>query len=303
MPVTNKKIEQYLIVTHTILTNVRKDPETKERIKKQGFGDGVLGAGMKLLEEAESLYSGLLTTHAEQLKASSELQQEFDRLAKEFNLTRQILSCLLHDYPALILELGLNFQRKRTISGFIPQSINLYTNVKNKPHILEKVSLFDITPERMQAKLDSIEHLEDTSKRHSRLKGKCQSLCQKRDNKLAELKRFMKTLKTVLRFVFPANERQKLERLGISVRSTPKKKENVPGNAASEIQSHREQLRGTEDIPENTEMDLRHSVNHMDHRVSIPATLKTGIKERMKKKKNRKKSKKKSGRRKKKPDG
>ena len=55
----------------------------------------------------------------------------------------------------------------------------------------------------------------------------CIRVRQEHDRKLSEMKRFMKTLKAALRFIFPAHERQKLKRLGISVRSSPKKKENV----------------------------------------------------------------------------
>ncbi len=170
----------------------------------------------------EAIYQRLITVRKEQMKKSHQVKVQFDKVYGKMCGLVELLKSNFYDNPAMIKELGLKGSRSRSIPSFIEQAINFYTNMKDKPHILEAVATFGLTAERLQAELDEITVLQTLMKEHKNLIGENQRLTRERNLKLAEFRRYMNQLKTALFLVFGGENPQILERVGVFVRNRPR---------------------------------------------------------------------------------
>jgi hypothetical protein len=224
MILTNKSIEKYLENTRITLQSLKDDTYVKGVILSFGYTDERLDEGIALRGEVDEVYQELITRRGEQAKASLVLTKKYDEISKKFSYLVSIFKTAFYETPALVKELGLEGGRKRRIASFIIQAINFYNNIMSKPHILDSIARFELTPEKLQAELDEVTVLKDLHKQHTNLKGENQRLTLERDKRLAKLKRYMKQLKTILFMLFEEENPQILERLGIFVRNRPRPK-------------------------------------------------------------------------------
>jgi hypothetical protein len=166
MKITHKFIEKYLSDTHIILVSVKADEEVKGRIAEYGYHDNRLQQGLDMHAALEAIYQRLITVRKEQLKKSHQVKVQFEKVFGKMCGLVDILKSNFYDNPGIIKELGLKGSRSRSIPSFIEQAINFYTNMKDKPHILEAVATFGLTAERLQAELDEITVLQTLMKEH-----------------------------------------------------------------------------------------------------------------------------------------
>jgi hypothetical protein len=221
MIITNKHVEQYLDQTRIILERVKEDTAVKELIVTYGYTDERLDEGIALYSQVDSLYHELITRRGEQAKLSFSVQEKFENLAARFSALSVVFKTVFFDNPELLKELGLIGRTKRSLPAFITQVTSVYTNARDKQHILDQIAGFDLTTEKLQAELDEVDELHRLHKEHVGLRGECQNLVEERDKKLAQLKRFMRQLKTILLMLYKESP-QTLERLGIFVRNRRK---------------------------------------------------------------------------------
>ncbi|MCP5053517.1 MAG: hypothetical protein GY940_40500 [bacterium] len=222
MLLTNKSIEQYLESTRITLVSLGEDTLIKEKVLVYGFDDQRLLEGITLRNEADTLYHSLLTSRGKQARLSFDVDKMFNKAGSRFSAHVKILKTEFFDTPALNKELGLEGRRKRTIPAFIVQATNFYTNSMTKQHILDSISPFGMTAERIQEELAFVNDVKKLHLEHAQSQGECQRLLEERDLKLARLRRYMYQLKTVLFLMFDDNNAQTLERINIFVRNRRK---------------------------------------------------------------------------------
>ena len=220
---TNKLVEGYLAKSKKTLDSLKADEEIKARIEPFGINEGRIDAGISKRNDVDATYHELLTRRSEQLKKSNELQDMFKNLKSQYSIDTRIFRNEMYADRSSIIELNLDDRTKRTIPAFLVQGRNFYTNVKVKPHLLDRVQEYGITLEVIQLRLDAIDAMDALYRSHSWYRGECQGLVQKRDLKLSDLKRFMASLKQVLFAAYPPEERQTLERINVFVRNQKKK--------------------------------------------------------------------------------
>ncbi|MCP5046935.1 MAG: hypothetical protein GY940_07165 [bacterium] len=222
MVITNKMIETYLEQTRITLDSLYGDTFIKTRILEFGYTDERLTEGITLRGEVSTLYNDLLTSRGNQAKMSFSLNEKYEKASFKFSFYAGLFKTAFHDTPELVKEMGLEGRRKRTVSTFLAQANNVYTNVVTKPHILDRLSGYSITAERMQEELDVIAQLKILHMDHSKAQGECQRITETRDEKLAELRRYMRQLRRVLFMLFKDNNIQILERINVFVRNRRK---------------------------------------------------------------------------------
>jgi hypothetical protein len=239
MIIRSNRIEEYLSKTQIILQSLRDDAYVKGRIVSFGYTDERILQGIVMRDEIESAYHDLVTKRREQLKLFEILSEKHQATGKKYSYLVKIFKTNFSEEPELIKELGLTGKRSRNISNFIAQATNMYTTAMKKQHILDRLALFGYTPERLQEELDEIQELQRIFKEYRIVNGENQRLTVERDIKLAQFKRYMLELKTVLFMVFGDENPQTLERVGVFVRNPvsrsteEEEEEQDPGQAGT----------------------------------------------------------------------
>ena len=260
MVLTNKSIENYLERCRIILESLKIDTVIKPVVLEYGYTDERLNAGLLLYNQVATLYDQLLTARGSQSRLSLELKEKLDEASIGFSFLAEICRTAFADSTEIYTkELGLKGDRKRSINSFLTQATNFYNNLLDKSYLLEKISDFAITTEKVQAEMDKLTALKALHQAHATAMGECQYLNQERDRQLKRLKRFMKQLKTVLFRIYPKGSRQILERVNIFVRNRKKTKtgsDNPPAEENnSETNSETPQETPQEEPEENPEDD------------------------------------------------
>jgi hypothetical protein len=234
MVLSNKKVEKYLHETGITLLSLKEDLPIKEKIVSFGHTEERLDMGIQLFKGVESVYHELLGKRGEQAKLSFSVKEKFAEVSKTFSFYVDVFKTALHDTPGSIKELGLEGKRKASIPAFLTQAGTFYSNVKVKEHILAEVTAFEVTAEKMQKEWDKVSEVRDLHQQLINLIGECQRLTVDRDEKLAELRRYMHQLKAILFMLFENDNHQTLERIGIFVRNRPKPKPSEEENGGGE---------------------------------------------------------------------
>jgi hypothetical protein len=239
MRITCKAVEKYLSTSQIILESLKDDSEVQGKVAFYGYTNERLQQILDIRNAADKTYQDSVTKRKEQQKLNEEVNEKFESTGKKFSYLVEIFKTYFQDDREFIKELGLNTWRSRSIPSFIAQATNVYTNAMRKPHILEKLEVFNYTAERLQEELNELVVLQELYKRYRLTIGESQQLTAERDIKMGELKREMNPLKAFLFMIYENENVQTLERVGVFVRNPvsrsteEEEEEQDPGQAGT----------------------------------------------------------------------
>jgi hypothetical protein len=107
--------------------------------------------------------------------------------------------------------------RKRSVSGFVKEARAFYLNLTNHPELLERMAVFNITIETVQAGLAAVEATEKAHQTYTKERGEAQEATAARDAAFDALYSDYSDLRAIARIAL-ANKPQLLEQMGISAK-------------------------------------------------------------------------------------
>ncbi|HLP45408.1 MAG TPA: hypothetical protein VK469_05655 [Candidatus Kapabacteria bacterium] len=223
---TNKTIENYLYREGLTLQSSKTDTLIRAQVGIYGYNDSRFEEGITKHGIVNTLNQKLMGSRGEQLKLAILVKDQFTERLRKYSHFIGILSSHFSRNKEIIKELAMDDKIRRTIPSFAPRALNFYTGIMNKPHLLEAVAIFELTPEKLQEEIDKIMELLELHKEHRILIGENQRLTEERNIKLADFKQFMNQYKGVLFMLFEKENPQILERINVFVRNAPKPQAN-----------------------------------------------------------------------------
>jgi hypothetical protein len=211
-----------------VLKGIKDDIEAINLLTAFNYDGSTIETGLNVHTIAAELESRQIFIHGELLNTGKEFQSlskaariEFKDYAKLIDLEYDSTE----DNPLRALANDAIKDRGRLT--WLKKAKEYYHYVLKSDSIISRISIYNLTRERIEAALNSVTAVENTKAKYFRLKGDAEESIRKRDHALRELETWMKKLISVCRIAFKEHP-QFLEKLGIQVLSEGYKRAKAP---------------------------------------------------------------------------
>jgi hypothetical protein len=202
-----------------VLKGIKDDIEAINLLTAYNYDGSTIETGLNVHTIAAEFESRQILIHGELLNTGKEFQSlskaariEFKDYAKLIDL--EYVSS--EDNP--LRALANDVIKDRGKLTWLKKAKEYYHYVLKSESIISRISIYNLTRERIEAALNNVAAVENTKAKYFRLKGDAEEAIRKRDKALRDLETWMKKLISVCRIAFK-DRPQFLEKLGILVLS------------------------------------------------------------------------------------
>ena len=243
MSISTKFIEEYLGKSRVAINNALELTDIKERLLNHGYDETRLQEGKKMYEEAFNLLNEFKAAHAEQVGITKTLNKEMKKAYSTYMDYAKMARFAVEEDDGLIELLQLDGQRGTRQEAWTGQAIRFYQEALKREDILQKLGVFAITKEKLEAGLALVKEALSLDSKQENKKGIAQQLITRRDKSFRKHTQWMSPFKQACRIEFK-DDPQNIERLKIDalsdgyVRKKKKKKDdNEPKTEETENQT------------------------------------------------------------------
>ena len=218
MPKKSKSIEKFLEKSRLSIANALIDEEIKSLLLPYTYDEARLNEGMTLYKEVDTLYEKQKNDYVKQYEAQERFITAQDVAHNTYIEHVTLTRLSLKDDPSLLKMLALDGRRRKMLAAWLRQVNRYYYNAIDNEEILEKISRYGLTNDKLKEGQKLVKEVESRNDEHERAKGAAQISTNERNKVLKEFDRWMTEFINVCRFAFKAQP-QLLEKLGITVLS------------------------------------------------------------------------------------
>lgn len=216
------QVDEFLMSAHRAIENALASPEIQDALARYGYTRDRLEQGKIFYEIADTAQQEQQQEYGDQLAEGSPLNQSWQDARSIYNQQAEIARIALKDSPELLAELGLEGKRKRSLTAWLSQAYQFYTNSLNNPTVLAALAQFNITHEELaagEAKVESLAKLNaeieaEFSRQYELEIGKAPPNSQTRESAFEALDDWLEDFQTVARVALNGNP-QLLASLGL----------------------------------------------------------------------------------------
>ena len=214
MPAVNQSIEDRLLAANVALENTLADSEILGLLTEFGYDAAKINAGKVLYNSAQDKFQQQKTEYGEQYAASEEMQTKWNEAYAVYMKHVKVARVALQSNYGAFLKLGLEGARKRTLSGWLVQARQFYSNAQGDTNIQNELVVFGITEAKLQEGKQLTDEVEAANAAHKKEKGEAQQSTLDRDNALDVLEDWLSDLIAIARIALE-DRPQLLEKMGI----------------------------------------------------------------------------------------
>jgi len=244
MSFSTKNIEEYLGKSRVAITNALELTDIKERLANYGYDDTRLQEGMKIYEETFRLLNDFKAIHADQIGITKKLNSKLKKAYNTYMDYAKMARFAVKDDIGLIKLLQLDGRRLQRQEGWTGQAIRFYQEALKNEDILQKLGVYAITKEKLEAGLALVNEALSLDSKQENIKGSAQQLLTERDKSFKKHRQWMNPFRQACRIEFK-DDPQNLERLKIDALSDgyvrkKKKKKDDNESKTEETETHTE---------------------------------------------------------------
>jgi hypothetical protein len=202
------------LAAQVAISNAISDTEVKPLLAVYGYDDTRLNEGKTLLDTANQLQQTQQKEYGDQFEATEALNQVREQADSEYMRSIKIGRVALKSHHALVQKLDINGTRKKSLSGWLAQAKQFYLNALTDATVIEKMTAFGITLEKLETGKTLIEETETANAAREKEKGEAQQATLERDKATDELDEWMSDFISIARIALEEKP-QLLEKLGI----------------------------------------------------------------------------------------
>lgn len=206
-------IDQFLTYASVAITNADQTPEIAAALADFGYDDARMQAGADLLAQARQLHLAQQREYGEQYAATAALTEAHAAADALFTTHRKLAKLALKHNPQAQTELALAGRKKLSLSGWLGQAGQFYSNALASPVAQAALARYNITPEKLQQGQTLVQAVATHNHAQEREKSEAQQATQQRDAALDALDEWLMEFKTVAEIAL-AGQPQRLEALG-----------------------------------------------------------------------------------------
>ena len=144
-------IDEFLGSVQVALANVTANNTIKTALADFGYTDDRMAQGQALYNTALTAQHQQKAEYADQISATDALNQTWETAHASYMRLVKVARVALKDNAGALTRLGLNGKRKRSLSGWLLQAQQFYTNLLNAPDLVEAMKQFGMTPAKLKA--------------------------------------------------------------------------------------------------------------------------------------------------------
>jgi hypothetical protein len=210
-----KSMDARLLAAQVAIDNSLNDAEVQTYLAAYGYDSTRLNQGKTLMAAAQQLHQKQTVEYGEQFAATTALQSAREQADAEYMRCVKVARVALKSNRAADQKLALNGKRKITISGWIVQAKQFYTNALADANLLAKLAEFCISQERLQAGQQLVAEVETANAAQEKEKGEAQQATLERDAAIEKLDDWIGDFTAIARVALEEKP-QLLEKLGIA---------------------------------------------------------------------------------------
>ena len=207
-------LADFLLAAQVTIDNARTDEEIKTRVAEFGYDDTKLEEGKALLDTANDLQQTQQNEYGDQFAATETLNAKKEEAENTYMRLVKVARVALASECALSQKLDLGGKRKRTLSGWLAQAKQFYLNALADPAVIEKMSAFGMTREKIEAGKTLVDQVEEANAAQKKEMGEAQQATQERDAAVDALHSWRSDFIAIARIALE-DKPQLMEKLGI----------------------------------------------------------------------------------------
>lgn len=210
MSADSKSISARLLAAQLAIDAVIADSSLQAALTPFGYTPDRMAAARALYEQAEALTAVQKMEYGEQYEATQTAHILWNTAQTAYKRSLQLARVAFKKNTKAQAGLGLNGERKRTLSGWIGQAELFYQGLLASPAFLAEMAQFGYTQAKVEEELALVAAVRAGNVEQEREKGEAQDSTQMRD---AVLDEWLSDFKSVAQVAL-ADMGQKLEGLG-----------------------------------------------------------------------------------------
>jgi hypothetical protein len=215
-PAMSKKsipFEKNLHFIKTALENSLSDESVKAELSKFGYTEEKIKEGKKLFTEAEALAFSQKKEYSEQIKATKNFNDAWDAAREMYYVASKTAQVAFKNNPDAKKLLGLDAERKQSISGWLSQTNLFYSNLISSNDLINEISKYGYSKEKLESKFKVCENVSSLNIIQAKESGEAQDSTKVRDDKIDELFSWISDFKKIAKLALRAHP-QWLEKIG-----------------------------------------------------------------------------------------
>lgn len=210
----NQSIDSRLLAAQVAIDNALNDAEVQGYLAQYGYDSVRIGQGKSLYDTVQALHQKQKAEYGDQFAATEAVQAALEEANAEYMRSVKVARVVLKADRAAFQKLDLNGKRKASISGWLNQARQFYTNALADSDILAKLGQFGITQARLESGKLLVDAVETANAVQEKEKGEAQQATIERDADLDKLDDWMSDFTAIARVALEEKP-QFLEKLGI----------------------------------------------------------------------------------------
>ncbi|MDR2929116.1 MAG: hypothetical protein LBV41_13095 [Cytophagaceae bacterium] len=185
------------------------------RLERYGItADIIRTTGLEPLENVKHLFAVQKREQGEQIGANVSSTQAINEARSNYMVHLQVARIAFKEHPGALLSVSATGSRKRSISGFLKEAREFYTNILEQPRLLGLIARFNITDDNLKVGLTSLTIAEKAHQAYLKEKGEAQEATIARDEAFDSLYSTYSDFRAIARIAL-ADTPQLLEQMGI----------------------------------------------------------------------------------------
>lgn len=213
-----RNIDGLLNSARIATSNALSSPKILEYLAVYGYDSQKIQQGFSLYEAAQAAQQKQKAEYGEQIGATAAFNEAWETANKSYIKFLKIARIAFKDDAGIATQLGLNGSRKDSLSGWLMQAQQLYSNLLNNPDLIKLLNEFGITADKLTAGQIELQTVETAILLQTKEKGESQNATKARDAAVDNLSAWLSDYIAISRIALE-EEPQLLESLGILERS------------------------------------------------------------------------------------
>jgi len=215
---TKRTIQELLENSKIAITNAMEDEEIKTLLLEYNYDEAKLNEGLELYKISDQLYNQQKKEYGEQYAAKASYEKAFKKAHPKYMEHVTLTRMAFKESPKKLVEMALHEPRQRRIGLWLKQARIFYDAAIGDDVVLESLSKYGVTKEKLEAGKQLIQEVEIENRKHKKESGEAQQSTVERDKALENLEEWISEYYQICKFAL-SEKPQLLEKLGIMARS------------------------------------------------------------------------------------
>jgi len=211
-------IDTLLSDAQLAIDNALNNPTILGYLADFGYTSAKIQQGKKLYDVAAAAQLTQQKEAGEQVSATTEVNDAWETAKKTYSRMIKIARVAFKRNSGVAVQLDLNGNRKKSLSGWLAQANQFYQNALGDKAILAELKEFGTTEQKLKAGLAELAVIEQANLVQEKEKGEAQAATQTRDKALDELQDWLSDYLAIAKVALEEDP-QLLEGLGVLQRA------------------------------------------------------------------------------------